>query len=459
MINYGNVIEEGLEAVIEKCHQKIRQLKSIETKEKVEKYDFYKGIILALEGAIAFAENYAREAEKLAENADAKRREELLEIARICRKVPRQRADTFREAVQSFWFIHCVVFIETNGRGVSPGRFDQYMYRPFKDDIESGRMTEGEALELLELLRVKHSEMVRAHAWFLEAVVVGGTYQNLTLGGVDRYGRGADNELSKLILQAGINLRSPQPTLSVRWNDKLSKDFKLKVERVDVEEESVFSSPSVVEEEAPLIPKVSKGEVYHRIHEIVESLPLYRYPVSMEDLPENGICFFYEEGEKIPIEGEVKDRIVRVETHRDEGGFRDMVFNHFEGDKNSSGFRRQLGGAIISKKNLDHPSLEEWLKDTGSIFDDVEALIDEELRERFSFRCVRVDSEEERVDFEERLIASLALYACFQCSKSWLGRVAPSDNIRIFGLWNEKHLESDNVMTLEHLLRLEELTG
>ena len=239
----------------------------------------------------------------------------------------------------------------------------------------------------------------------------------------------------------------------------ISEDFKLKVERVDVEEESVFSSPSVVEEEAPLIPKVSKGEVYHRIHEIVESLPLYRYPVSMEDLPENGICFFYEEGEKIPIEGEVKDRIVRVETHRDEGGFRDMVFNHFEGDKNSSGFRRQLGGAIISKKNLDHPSLEEWLKDTGSIFDDVEALIDEELRERFSFRCVRVDSEEERVDFEERLIASLALYACFQCSKSWLGRVAPSDNIRIFGLWNEKHLESDNVMTLEHLLRLEELTG
>ncbi|MFX0207091.1 MAG: hypothetical protein ACFFDT_13970 [Candidatus Hodarchaeota archaeon] len=239
----------------------------------------------------------------------------------------------------------------------------------------------------------------------------------------------------------------------------ISEDLKLKAERVDVEEESVFSSPSVVEEEAPLIPTVSKGEVYHRIHEIVESLPLYRYPVSSEDLPENGICFFYEEGEKIPIDDEVKDRIVRIETHKDEGGFRDVIFNHFNGDKNSSTFRRQLGGAIIRKKNLDYPSLEEWLKEGGSTFNDVEALIDEELREKFSFRYIRVNSEEERVDFEERLIASLALYACFHCSKSWLGRVAPSDNIRIFGLWNEKHLESDNIMTLEHLLRLEELVS
>ena len=233
--------------------------------------------------------------------------------------------------------------------------------------------------------------------------------------------------------------------------------LKLKVERLDVEEEYVFSSLSVVEEELPLIPTVSKGEVYHRIHEIVDSLPLYRYPVSKEDLPENGICFFFEEGEKIPIDDEVKDRIVMVETHREGRGFRDMIFNHFEGDKNSSGFRRQLGGAIIRKKNLDYPSLEDWLTVGGLTFDNVEALVDEELRERFSFRFVRVDSEEERVDFEERLIASLALFSCFQCSKSWLGRFAESDNIRIFGLWNEKHLESDNVITLEHLSRLEEL--
>lgn len=229
MVNYKTAIDEGLQAIIDRCQRKIRELKLIDTLEKTEKYYFYNGTILALEGVIAFAENYAREAERLAESADGKRREELLEIARICRKVPRQKADTFREAVQSFWFTHIAVFIETNGRGMSPGRFDQYMYRPFKNDIDAGRITENEVLELLELLRVKHTELVRIHAKFTEvSQVSGSTFQHVILGGVNRNGFGADNELSKLVLQAGINVKSPQPTLSVLWCDEISHDFKLK---------------------------------------------------------------------------------------------------------------------------------------------------------------------------------------------------------------------------------------
>jgi formate C-acetyltransferase/4-hydroxyphenylacetate decarboxylase large subunit len=229
IVDYGRVIDEGLESIINRCREKIRRLGSIDTAEKLNKYDFYNGVILALEGVVAFAERYAEEAERLAEKADdERRREELLEIARICRKVPRYRADTFREAVQSFWFTHCALFIEMNGRGISPGRFDQYMYRPFTEDIKAGRITEAEVLELLELLRVKHSEIVRAHAVFTESYLGGSIFQNLTLGGVDRYGLPADNELSILILQAGINAQTIQPTLSIRWNDKLSHAFKKK---------------------------------------------------------------------------------------------------------------------------------------------------------------------------------------------------------------------------------------
>ncbi len=226
--DYGKVIDEGLEPIIERCRQKIRELQPVETKEKLDKYDFYRGTILALEGALAFAENYAREAERLAKDADEERRQGLLEIARICRKVPRYRSDTFREAIQSFWFIHLMLFIEVNGRGISPGRFDQYMYRPFKGDIESDRITREKVLELLELLRIKHAEVVRIHSRFAEAYNAGSIYQHVTLGGVDKHGNGADNELSKLVLQAGINVRTPQPTLSIRWSDKVSKELKLK---------------------------------------------------------------------------------------------------------------------------------------------------------------------------------------------------------------------------------------
>ena len=228
IVDYQKVIDQGLESLIERCRQKIEKLQPVETKEKIKKYDFYNGTILALEGVIAFAENYAREAEKLSKKAEPKRREELLEIARICRKVPKHRADTFHEAVQSFWFIQCTLFLEVNGRGISPGRFDQYMYCLYKEDIDSGCITQDQVLELLELLRVKHSELLRAHALLTESYLGGSIFQNVTLGGVDKYGRGADNELSKLILQAGINLKSIQPTISVRWSDQLSKSFKMK---------------------------------------------------------------------------------------------------------------------------------------------------------------------------------------------------------------------------------------
>ena len=229
LVDYGKVIDDGLETIIKKCRRKLSQLGDIATKDKFDKYDFYKGTILSLEGVIAFAENYACEAERLAKDASEERKRELLEIARICRKVPRQRADTFNEALQSFWFIQCTLFIEINGRGISPGPFDQYMQRPFRDDLEQGRITKEKALELLELLRIKHTEIIRAHAKFSESYNAGSVFQNLTLGGVDPAGRGADNELSKLVLQAGINVKTHQPTLSIRWNDELSKEFKLKV--------------------------------------------------------------------------------------------------------------------------------------------------------------------------------------------------------------------------------------
>ncbi|MCX8205050.1 MAG: hypothetical protein N3H31_05315 [Candidatus Nezhaarchaeota archaeon] len=230
IVNYGKVLEEGLQSIIEKIRRRLVELQSARTKEDLERRDFYNGLVLALEGVIEFAENYARKAEELAEKcSDDARRRELLEIARICRKVPRYPAETFHEAVQSFWFIHCALFIEANGRGISPGRFDQYMYKYYKRDVEAGRITEEEALELLELLRIKCSEIVRAHAKFTESYLGGSLYQNLTIGGCDEHGRPADNELSMLILQAGINVPTPQPTISVRWNEGLSEEFKLKV--------------------------------------------------------------------------------------------------------------------------------------------------------------------------------------------------------------------------------------
>ena len=49
---------------------------------------------------------------------DAARRAELLEIQRVCRKVPLHPAESFREALQSCWFV-CA----------TSGRRSPYAYR------------------------------------------------------------------------------------------------------------------------------------------------------------------------------------------------------------------------------------------------------------------------------------------------------------------------------------------
>lgn len=230
IVDYQKIIDQGCNGLIKTCKCKIEQIGELSSKEDFDHYNFYKGTILALEGMIAFANNYADEAERLSkECTDEKRKQELLDIAKICRKVPAEPSETFREAIQSFWFTHLMIFIELNGRGMSPGRFDQYMYRPYLNEISAGKITDDEVLEYLELLRIKCTELTRAHATFTESYLGGSIYQNMTLGGVDRYGRPAENQISYLVLKAGINVRTWQPTISVRWREDMSEDFKVAV--------------------------------------------------------------------------------------------------------------------------------------------------------------------------------------------------------------------------------------
>lgn len=227
IVDYQKIIDLGAEGLIDICKGQMKKLGEIRTSEQFDRYNFYKGTILALEGMINFANNYADEAERQAKECkDAKRKAELEQIAAICRKVPAKPAETFREAMQSWWFTHLIMFLELNGRGMSPGRFDQYMYRPYLAEKEAGGITDEEVLEYLELMRVKCTELTRAHATFTESYLGGSIYQNLTLGGIDRYGKAADNEISRLVMQAGINVKTWQPTLSVRWCDEMSEDFK-----------------------------------------------------------------------------------------------------------------------------------------------------------------------------------------------------------------------------------------
>ena len=225
-VNYEKVLKEGLRGYEERT----RTLKSeldLAAPESIDKYVFYKAVLIVIEAVKTFAERYSVLAKELAEKeTDTKRKAELNEISRICAKVPYEPASSFREAVQSVWFIQLILQIESNGHSLSYGRFDQYMYLYFINDIKNERITKDEALELLTCLWIKTLTInkVRSQAHTLSSAG-SPMYQNVTIGGQTTDKKDAVNELSFLVLQSVAQTRLTQPNLTVRYHANLNKEF------------------------------------------------------------------------------------------------------------------------------------------------------------------------------------------------------------------------------------------
>jgi len=176
-----------------------------------EKQEFYDAEEVVLTGLLDFAERYAAEADRLAASEpNAQRRAELGDIAAVCRRVPRGPAQTFREAIQSAWFVHLAIRID--GTGLCVGRPDQYLYPAYRREREAGTLSDAEALEWLEFYFIKLNEF--------------GTWpQGCMVGGVDAAGNDATNELSYLCLRAMHNLRLVNPALAIDWYEGTPDDL------------------------------------------------------------------------------------------------------------------------------------------------------------------------------------------------------------------------------------------
>ena len=213
-VDYAKILNEGAKSIIEEAKECLKNLR-YESPDIIEKRDFWEGVIIVFEAWVRFANRYADLAEKMAaEEKDEKRAAELKEMARICRKVPYEPADTFREALQSFWFTFLMCCPSPT---TSAGRFDQYMYPFYKKDIEAGIITDDEVLELLEIMRCKCMKINRVSGKANRAKNAGmAKWYNWTIGGVKRDGTDATNELSYLLLEAAQDTHLPHHTVTVR---------------------------------------------------------------------------------------------------------------------------------------------------------------------------------------------------------------------------------------------------
>lgn len=229
-----------------------------ENPDDLDKIYFYKSIIDTAEGVMIYAKRMSQYAAELAgRETNPKRKAELLKISEINARVPAHKPETFWEAVQAVWTVESLLLVEENQTGMSIGRVDQYMYPYFKADIDSGRMTEYEAFDIAGCMLIKMSEMM----WITSE---GGSkffagYQpfvNMCVGGVNRQGQDATNDLTYLLMDAVRHVRIYQPSLATRVHNRSPHKYLKKI--VDVIR-SGMGFPAVHFDDAHIKMMLSKG--------------------------------------------------------------------------------------------------------------------------------------------------------------------------------------------------------
>ena len=220
--------------------------------------DLHQASRICCEGLVEFARRLAQEAKRLAnEEKDAGRAAELNEIARICYKVPHDPAETFHEALQSLWLTHVAVNLEGLNSAISFGRMDQYLYPYYRRDLDEGRITREQAGELLLCFSAKATEHVfllsekvsQYHGGFL-------VVQAAIVGGIDREGNDAANDLSYLFLDIMEESGLRDPNYQARVHASSSQDYIRRVSEAAMKGNGV---PALFNDEAAIASLVSHG--------------------------------------------------------------------------------------------------------------------------------------------------------------------------------------------------------
>ncbi len=227
---YSRVLEIGFNGIAEKALQELEELRE-DDREYAHRKDFLESIGTAVSAIRDYSNRYAELAVEMAAVADGSRRAELLDIAERCRRVPAEPPRTFMEAIQSLWMSQVVLSISYGMAAIlSPGRVDQYLYPFYKADLEEGRVTREGALGVLEEYLVKLGTylilLIAAGKNTASEMAVGSN--TFTVGGLDRDGNDATNEISYLFLEAHDNMKALANNLSVRISDKTPREFLLR---------------------------------------------------------------------------------------------------------------------------------------------------------------------------------------------------------------------------------------
>ncbi|MEM3714561.1 MAG: glycyl radical protein [Nitrososphaeria archaeon] len=201
-----------------------------------DKLEELKAMDIAADAIMIYAERYAKKLEMMAEvEKDPKRKEELRQMAEICKWVPAHAPRNFWEALQHYWFIHVGVTYETNPwDSFNPGRIDQHLFPFYSQDIKKGNITRQKAKELLEAfwLKFNNQPAVPKVGVTAEESATYNDFSKLNLGGLTVDGQDGVNELSYLLLEVLADMRTLQPNTAILISDKNPDKFLIEALKV-----------------------------------------------------------------------------------------------------------------------------------------------------------------------------------------------------------------------------------
>jgi trans-4-hydroxy-L-proline dehydratase len=219
------------------------------------KQEELKGMLISAQALVTFAGRYAAQAQALASSeSDPQRRQEMLEIAEICRWVPAHAPRTFREALQYYWFVHLGVTTELNTwDSFDPGRLDQHLSPFYQKEVAAGTLTREQAEELLQCFWIKFNNQPAPPKVGVTAAE-SGTYTDfaqINLGGMKVDGSDGVNDVTYLLLDVVEEMRLLQPSASIQVSKKNPDRFikrAAKIIRTGFGQPSIFNADAIVQE-------------------------------------------------------------------------------------------------------------------------------------------------------------------------------------------------------------------
>lgn len=256
--DYEALFQQGINGRIRMAEERLEEIDRTIPIDYIDQKEFLQSVIIVLKAVIKFANRYAALAGDMASSEkDAGLRKRLEEIAHTCEWIPANPPRTFLEAVQFFYFIHLVRYLEYSTLGIGL-RIDYLLGPYYEKDLKEDRITRDEALEILQLLWVKFLELGLVYSPLVTSIYGGvASLQAITIGGTDKDGGDVTNEVTYLVLETANIMRTIEPSIALRVHNNTPDELLSKA--TDVIRTGI-GYPSLFNDEA-LIPLLEKWDV------------------------------------------------------------------------------------------------------------------------------------------------------------------------------------------------------